>query len=288
MGASITFNKIFLLHSLQKEEYRLTDKLELQAFPELQRQRENFQFVSYETNSHEQMNHALDVITEEAKKSEMLPLIQFDMHGTTESFLTKDFEPILFEDIYSKLAVINKLSRFNLLLVIVSCEGASFISQMLPTRPSPCWGIIGSSKNFVNVEASNFVEMYEKVLHEERGWRVTDILNDGISKTTRFTTFAAEEIFKTIFKMYIENYAGEQKATERAASIQDSLGRGYTDLAEFSKIKENLLDLESQFDKCKRIFFMIDEIPENARRFPLIVHDIYDVPLIGGASHPPK
>lgn len=281
---SIKFNKIYLLHSLQDDDYNLTSALTSRVLPELQAAASHIQYAAFETNSLDQMNAALEIIEDETRSGGTLPLIQFDMHGASEYFITKSWECIMFEDISPKLESINRLSRFNLLLFIVSCEGATFISQIVPSKPSPCWGIVSSTKQFVSADASNFIEVYKKAISEERGWHFVDVLNDEVSGGTTFSVFSAEEIFKTTFKMYIKEYTGEEQLSQRACSMQETLGRGYFDVAEFSLHKDMLLDVESSFNKCKRTFFMIDEFPENAERFPLIVHDIYNPPIIGVPS----
>lgn len=206
------------------------------------------------------------------------------MHGTEGFFLTSTYSVIYFDDISEKLSEINRLSRFNLLLFIVSCEGASFIAEIMPTKPSPCWGIVSSTRPFINVDASNFVDVYRKIAAEEREWSIIDTLNDEVSKDTHFSVFTSEVIFKKIFNLYIKNYTNDLQTSKRAASMQEKRGRGYADMAEYMKDKNLLADTALAFDHCKRIFFMFDDIPENIVRFPLIVHDIYDVPIIGAQN----
>ena len=281
MDRAIKFNKIYLIHSIPNGEYSLTRQLETRVLPEIQGFSTHIKFDSFECNTAEDINDVLDVITEETRTSGILPLIQFDMHGTEGYFQTKVGIRIYFKDISYKISIINRLSRFNLLLLIVACEGASFIAEIMPTKPSPCWGIVSSTRPFLNVDASNFIDVYRKVAAEEREWSTIDTLNNEVSKGTRFSVFTSEEIFKKAFKFYIEYHTGDAEITSRSASIQEKKGRGYAVLTEYIRDKGAIADINSAFNDCKRIFFMVDDLPENAVRFPLIVHDIYDVPTIG-------
>ncbi|MHC1789904.1 hypothetical protein [Solidesulfovibrio sp.] len=281
MNVAVKFNKIYFLHSLKDNGYNLTRHIISHELPELQEKVPHISFKEFETNSLEEMNAALDFIAYEVKSGDSLPLLQFDMHGWEGHFLTKSHDVISFEDIAEKLSDINRLSKFNLLLFIASCEGGSFISEINPTKPSPCWGVVSSTQKFKECDASNFIEVYKKAIFEERDWRFVDVLNDGVSPGTVFSVFSAENIFKTVFRMYIENYMGEENIFQRAASIQSARGRGYIDIGELSRMQKTLSDIETPFYQYKKTFFMYDDMPENAKRFPLIVHDIYDVPIIG-------
>lgn len=284
MDRAIKFNKIYLIHSIPDGEYSLTNQLESRILPEIQSLAPHIRFESFHINTAEDLNDILDTIANEIRTGDTLPLIQFDMHGGEGFFLTSTHSVINFDDISEKLSEINRLSRFNLLLFIVSCEGASFIAEIMPSRPSPCWGIVSSTRPFVNVDASNFIDVYRKIAAEERGWSIIDTLNDEVSKDTRFSVFTGEEIFKTVFKFYIRQYTSDPQTSERAASMQAKRSRGYADIDEYMKDKNTLADTDLAFNHCKKIFFMFDDIPENIVRFPLMVHDIYDVPIIGAPS----
>jgi len=201
---AIKFNKIYLIHSLPNGEYSLTNQLESRVLPEIQSLATHIKFESFHINTTEDLINVLVYIADETRTGDVLPLIQFDMHGSEGYFITSTHSVINFYDISEKLSEINRLSRFNLLLFIVACEGASFIAEIMPTKPSPCWGIVSSTRPFINVDASNFVDVYRKIAAEEREWSIIDTLNDEVSKETHFSAFTCEEIFKTVFKLYVK------------------------------------------------------------------------------------
>lgn len=203
---SIKFNKVYLLHSLRNSDYNLTRQLATREFPSIQRKNSNFTWETLETNNFDQMDEALAHILHETKHNGILPLIQFDIHGFKEHFITNTHDCINFDDIYEKVSAINLASKFNLLLFILSCNGATFLSQIYPLKPSPCWGFISSSKEFIATDASNFIEAYANIFSGKTGWRFIDALNEGTSTHEAFSIYSAEEIFRRIFLHYISSY----------------------------------------------------------------------------------
>ena len=108
------------------------------------------------------------------------------------------------------------------------------------------------------------------------------MLNDGIPEERKFILFAAEEIFKLIFKLYSNTYAEPKKRNQWAAEIQSKITPGYIDLKDYENTSNTLKDFESLFEKCKKIFFMFDTIPENKIKYDMNYYEIFDPPIIVG------
>jgi hypothetical protein len=259
-------------------------RLKNKIFPEIKTKNDKFNFYSIEVGCQQDIECAFQFIIDNMYKNREIPLIHFDFHGHEYGFKTKTKGCIFFDDITEKLSIINKISRFNLLIISSSCNGAALVSQLYPTNPSPCWGLIGSKGEILGAETRTIIDFYKKVLVTPDEKLYLDLLNDGIPADRHFAIFTAEQMFKVVFKKYIEKFCQSSEIRNRALDMQRQLRRGFIDLTLHENFKEGLENSEPYFEKFKRIFFMFDDISENVERFTMNFYEIFDPVILPSRS----
>jgi len=276
---SCDLNSVYLIHSNFPGELNLGRRLETCVFPKLSDQFPYFKFEAYEADSVSELLDVVGRISRDANEFGVKPIVHLDMHGTDSGLITNDGDFIDWDVLIPLFVSINKNSCFNLLLVMTTCQGFSFIKRIVPTGGSPCWGIIAVDGNILNAETFTMLDFYANFLNGKTSRDIMMLMNEGIKKENQFKFVTSRQLFCHIWRHYVESCT-DRVLTERAYNIMRLAGDHAIDLVKLSHLKAELGDFEVYFQKYKRVFFMDDHIPGNSQRFNVQFEDIYRIERI--------
>ena len=85
----------------------------------------------------------------EAKKSEMIPILHIEAHGTPDrkGIVLASGEVVTWKELKDPLMQLNEATKNNLIVVLASCWGGYLMEILTPVHKAkaPCWGLIGPS-----------------------------------------------------------------------------------------------------------------------------------------------
>jgi hypothetical protein len=176
------------------------------------------------------------------------PCLQIECHGGAQGLQFADDSVMTWAEIKPLLQGINHAARMNLILVMACCYGGYFVTECRYTELVPFAWILGPA------ESVNALPLYSLMTHfwsaVLRIRNVTEALNiaSEAAPDFPFASFSAVGVFRIALAKWIR--------TRIEAGASD------------------LLDQEAMFDRARRMFFGLDEFPENAARFTVTYAEV--------------
>ena len=216
----------------------------------------------------------LEKVAQEVSVRGRGPILHIEAHGDSYGLQLQDGSTIEWRALKKHLQVINRLMRFNLLVVMAACSGAHLARIVLPTEPSPVWGLVGpvTKVNAVEIEGG-FTAFYQALLTESDGRMAVQALYDASPKAKgKFSFVNAEFLFRYAFFKYVELACDQLGVKHRSAVILSKLLSTHPELIRhkdqlLNDIKASLLDHSSYIESYRRHFFMVADVPENDMRY---------------------
>lgn len=218
----------------------------------------------------------LDLIAAHTRQKRHAPVLQIDAHGSEDGLKLSSHEIVPWETLAEPLARINHACQFNLVVVSSACFGWYMVKALNPTGRAPAWGIIGPNDE---IEAGDLYDaskaFYETLFSTTDLRAAVGAMNPGKPYehwTIRIQT--AELLFCRLFRIYMTEIATAEKDNERATRILARIAPqlGLDDRRKESaraRLKEFLRNHRFWFDRLRRTFLMLDDFPNNSKRFPL-------------------
>lgn len=209
------------------------------------------------------------------------PWIHIESHGTVSGngIVLSSHDLIKWEELKPIFTEINLATKCNLMLVMSACNGA-FLGEILqPTERAPCWGIIGPTQQaYPDDLMASFRSFYIEILSSLNGDKallngdkaLRSLFNQTSSRNVNFLFLMAPDIFKKVYKGYIQEYCTDKEYWIRAKNLRTQLPSKTT--------QDIVVELKRQeptsFEKYKNNFFMCDLFPENSARFQIEYNEV--------------
>ena len=272
------FNSVYVLESLPDCDRKTgRDLFENCIFP-LGKLNKNLHTSLYQPFKKSEFLSVLKTIKSDCLNNSRIPILHIEAHGNDNSIYIASGEFITWSEIKPFLCDINRISGLNLLVIIAACDGINLAKVVLPTDRAPVWGIIGPSKV---IKAGRIYEgfkaFYSELLESFDGRKALNKLNKSPEiKDWEFKFFIAEHFFLEVYQNYLKSFCTDESLIKRAKRIfkdEISGGRKLHPTDEERSIGKlyNILKStqETFFKKHKELFFMIDLIKGNDKRFDI-------------------
>ena len=278
-----SFNKMFIIQSLQSDEMQTGTLLEKHLNEWAQAQKTNFQVITYEVHSMQEWDIAWNGIYTGIRDMGNIPIIHLEMHGNQSSLGidggTKG--TISMDEVFEKVQQANVLSQNNVFLSLAVCMGLNVIRSLRVYQPMPFCGILGSEHPLPNQELlNNYIIFYENFLLTLNLDKAQQALQQAGIDASKYKLLKPEEIFMNAFLGYLETYKTDAGIEEKAIKAAQQEGIIFADDEEKKRFIQHyrcqLLTTENtEYIKALRSFFMFDRYPEIETRFE-VPKDIYE------------
>ena len=210
-------------------------------------------------------------LVHEIKKTGSYPLIHLEAHGCTDGLQLADKSQISWKYFKEILVPINISMELNLMLVLGSCHGGTFVTCMDPDDRAPFWGLIGptSELNVGQIE-KDFRLFYTTLFNTLSPYEALIAFNRNIPEN-RYYIKTAEEFFYEVWKAYLKNHGSKNQLKKLAQRKRKQLKteRVYP-LPSINELKREVIGLQYRiFDQFRDKYFMYDLFPNHKNRFPI-------------------
>lgn len=205
------------------------------------------------------------------------PVLHIETHGeeNAEGLILGSGEFVAWDELRAHLQEINKITRFNLLVVMAACKGAHLIRSMRPTDRAPFWAVVGPADDVYDKPMQEALQrFYEELLRTQSGTDAMSALNKGTEATGgQYKLLDAEMYFCWIYEQH-ELASSDADLGERVNRIVAAWARERgPDVRETAAVRadawERIRDHRRWYDHLRQRFLMLDLFPENADRFSL-------------------
>jgi hypothetical protein len=201
------------------------------------------------------------------------PILHLECHGTRDGLglVLCDGSFVAWNELKQPLQQINSASRFNLMLVLGSCNGA-YLSQIARMdEMAPFCALLGPNREIFDVGLLQGLRAFYLDLFVQRD--ATEAFNALRRAVPDFPYFftTAQGLFQLGFGAYLAEETTDERLAERARNILDTLPAecGITTI-DVSLIAQTLKTMERRaFETLQRTFFALEEFPENTSRLAL-------------------
>jgi hypothetical protein len=276
-GLSFSFFRIHILQSLPTGEYRTGFHL-LQRLKDLPGTSGHLAYAEPATPA--DLIRELGTIRSQLQATGQFPIIHIETHGCPDGLiLAEGFLP--WSTLKEILIEINFLCHLNLLLVLSACHGENFVRAVRLSDRSPVWGCIGPRTSIsAGKLLDGFQSFYRELLSSSDLRSAVEALDGGLPNAQRpLVLWPAQYFFRVAYRGYLEMECTDLRIAERVDRIAENLTMAAANQGEIpqtlrKQIETDLRDHERHFEKYRRIFFMVDDYPENEERFKLRFTDV--------------
>jgi hypothetical protein len=218
---------------------------------------------------------ALKAVEEQMIDIAHRPIIHIEAHGDRDQIFFADGSSIEWDELRSTLTRMNMKSQFNLFLVMAMCEGWWSSRLLLPFEPAPAWGVLGPTVRVRDVDLRDAMEaFYREIFNSFGALPAVEAMNQHLpADDWKFLFMPAEMLFCMAFRRYVQEATPENlQARENEIVAHFARGKGAYDVRATMQARVQAREMlrnnhREFFEKCRREFFMLDEIPDNADRF---------------------
>lgn len=190
------------------------------------------------------------------------PILHIEAHGCKRGLVMPNGDLVPWAIMAELLTEINRLTKFNLLLVLGACSGAHFVETLLPTKPAPVWALIGPQENVIDSDLlDSYRVFYGELLNHFDGTKALQATMEGVPGGVRnFGLYTAAFVFRVAFQCLVTHATNSEAVRVRSER-------------QVCKILAEHPELLQIFDECRATYFMFDKIPGNQKRFALTLAD---------------
>lgn len=280
MDTSPLFNKVWILESLRPGDLETGKSLYNDVLLPIKQSSPDLEVGIECPTDRATFFAALDVIKRECDAG-IYPMIHFECHGGTEGLQLGNNDIVKWEELRNSLIEINVASKLNVVIVVAACNGIHLIKVSTQLDRAPYWAVIGPVEDVYDLDVKrDFTSFYRKFFESMNGDDAIYALNRGVQGPERPYHFhTSVGLFKRAYIAYHKNHC---RGKGRRVRVEDLVTVAMGDPACQKlgvkevrlHIKDGLAQEEQHFQKKKKEFFLIDQCPENATRFPITYDDI--------------
>jgi hypothetical protein len=236
---------------------------------------------------------ALREIENEFRATAMLPLLHIETHGSIGGIGVSEQEGIAFAELMEELIPLNRMSGLHLIVVLAACEGIWGMKMLQPARGAAAFrALIGPEHEILPEQLAKGCQTFYRGLFSRAGDgnEAFRAMNDAVDVTKpTFFAISAEGALKMVFRGYLQELCAPGEIERRvdameAKALQQRRDDGLPDM--FSKdkqwarrlLRDSLVNHRAHFDRIRREFFFIDQVPENDQRFDVKFEDCQPSP----------
>lgn len=224
---------------------------------------------------------ALRAVDDQLAAKGSKPILHIEAHGERNAGIRlANDETISWEELRDGLTVINRRSGFNLLVVMAMCEGWWLSRLLLPMEPSPFWGVIGPTAPVWNSDLEGAMsQLYSTLFQTFDARAALDRANKGAHYVDwGYRLETAEMMYCKVFHRYVGEMSTPTRLAERENAIVAEIVRRHgrnleTAFEARQRARTMLADHRAFFDFCRPNFFMLNDLPQNRKRFQLTFDD---------------
>ena len=214
----------------------------------------------------------MDSICDDCKKNGTKPILHLEVHGSSDSLQFTDHSLIGIYEVGEQLRKINIACGCNLLLTLGVCKGLYLLFNLHLDRPMPFCGAIGSFDDLKSIDIqyrfATFYDSFFTCLNLSETYVNLLLAQTGFDCKYRY--FPADEIFYKNYMEYLKNNCTKDAVKTRAKESISTLK--LANRAERRKKESEFIKLEKKkrleyYKSSSKIYFMLDEYPENKERF---------------------
>lgn len=227
----------------------------------------------YRTESLNDLAASIVALVTEYKKGEMVPAIHVEGHGLVgeRGFALPNGDQCRWEVFRDYITPLNVAMQLNLMVVLATCFGGSFVRAIRTTDPAPVWGLIGPTREITAGQVhGDFGAFYRTLFKTGSGGQAIQVLNERAIKGLYMRT-TAEGFFLEVWKGYKRDYCSKDTMKTRVRRIYrqgKELKNGHH--VSIGQLKRRLKKDESaHFSQYRDRYFMFDLYPSNRARFPI-------------------
>lgn len=278
---SLSFDSVVVIESLPNGDLKSGTELFEQVIAPVAVNDPTLVVELYKAADRREFFACLRAVAQLAAEHGNSPILHLETHGSRAGLQFGDGSRATWEEVAAPLGELNRVTEMNLLAFAGLCHGWSMTDILKPTGRAPVFGMIGPMEE---VEAGALLAaskvFYERLLEPQHDLRAAlDTANGSTAiEDWRFKWMSAELMFCRVFEAYMAEVSREQVRTERVNRLVADITRARNlDLNQTmqlrSSITADLDDHETWFHHYRDHFLLLDEYPENSRRFQLTYSD---------------
>lgn len=226
---------------------------------------------------------SLEDLCADVERTRRFPILHIECHGLTDlsGVCLSDGSSASWEALKPALLAINLASRFNLFLIMGSCNGGYFGQIARLEETSAICAYLGPNSDVGHIDLLKALcAFYTELFNVFDATAAMNSLRAAVPGFPYFFT-TAEGLFRLGAEGYIRDCANPRALRERARSLVEKLRlAGNPGVPSINQMMRTLKELErTHLENCIRTFFAMDAIAENRDRFPLTYSD-----LLSGAA----
>jgi hypothetical protein len=263
------FNAVVILDSIPTGELntalRLREDLDVIATSKTHAPGITYARVKTEKDLFGCINQLIDYV----KQNGVLPLIHLEAHGCEDGIQLADNSQLSWARFKDALVPLNITMELNLMLVLGSCYGGTFVKAISTTDRAPVWGLIGPTQVLSAGQIEDdFGEFYRTFFSTLSTSKALEALKRSSPKNLYYLT-TAERFFYTVWKEYKKNYCSPDKLKERGNKLHKlAKTQKRTPLLSAGYFEQQLSSQERDiFNKFRDTYFMCDLFPHHKERF---------------------
>ena len=220
---------------------------------------------------------ALQVVLAECREHALRPILHLETHGSREGLGNNATSPVTWATIVPVLRDLNRCSKFNLVVTLAACHGASLVAVLDVNEPAPLLGLIGPACQILpsTIEAgfSAFYRVLIQTLDLDAAFASLQACDALLPEAWHF--YSAEWYFELAYGYFIEHHLGSGGLGELERFVVKGARRRHRREGRLTKglrgaVRNRIRgDQSTLFEEAKARFFMLGEFPDHACRFPV-------------------
>lgn len=270
------FNTIYVIESLKDDEPKTGydiwhDLLQYMPYkhPELK--------VHYKPiNSLSEWDDLMKEILVDVKVNSNIPILHLEIHGEEngKGLVFNNGQLASREHVGDQLRAINIATVCNLMLTLGVCKGLYLLFNMHLDKPMPFIGAVGSFDDLhsgdIILRYTDFYETLFETFDVGKAYISLTNSNTGFPCTYRF--IPADELYYKNYQGYIDKDCTPEALKQRAIDSMPLSRLPLVNRQQQRKFIRDFVKMEQKnrlinFRKDSSIFFMLQEFPENRKRF---------------------
>lgn len=230
----------------------------------------------YRVESSVALKHAIEELCDLTEHGKILPLLHIEAHGCEEGLALATGEEVSWANLKKMLIPLNIATQLNLMLVLASCSGGTFIKALRLADRAPIWGLIGPTQSLTaNQVQVDFGAFYKTLFQTLSPSQALISLNSNAPTNLYYRT-TAEGFFYEVWRGYRNKQCTREQLEVRARRMYKEAKReNMNPLPSIGHLRRSLVGpLEHDaFNKFRDTYFMYDIFPENVQRFQVTYED---------------
>jgi hypothetical protein len=220
---------------------------------------------------------SLEALRADVAKTGRYPILDIECHGLADysGLALSDGSTASWDELKPYLQAINFASRFNLFLVLAACNGGYFAQAARLHELGAVLAYLGPSTEVGDLELVNALKAFFTELFRARD--VSDAIIALHTAEPKFPFFytTAEGFFRAAGEGYLRPLTPKVRRQRARELVYKRRLAGDRHPPSINEMLRRLAARErSLFGEFRRVYFALDDFPENAERFPLTYSDL--------------